>query len=135
MAKLRMELARLVISENSPEQIIFLRETEGQKRGFSIRIGVWEALAIDRKLRNTQTPRPMTHDLLENVLKNMGAKLTEIVVTQLKDDTFYAKLVLSLDGKQVEVDARPSDAIALAIHMKSPIYVEEEVLTAATPPD
>lgn len=131
MAKRQVDLAKLVISETGPEQIIFLRERGGQRRGFSIRIGLWEALAIDRKVRNAPTPRPMTHDLMENILRSLNAELVEVVVTELKDETFFAKLVIGIDGRKIEVDSRPSDAIALAVHMKAPIFVEEDVLERA----
>jgi len=127
-----MELSRIIISETNDEQVIVLKETNGD-RAFPIVIGIWEAVAIDRNLKGKKTPRPMTHDLLENVIQGLDSKLDRIVVTELRDRTFYAKLVLRRNGKAVEIDSRPSDAIALAVQMRAPIYVEESVLEEVTP--
>lgn len=123
----RMDLFRIVITETGEEQVIVLKETEGN-RSFPIVIGIFEAAAIDRKVKNIRTPRPLTHDLLESVVRALGAELKQVIVTALKQGTFYAKLVLAHDGETVEVDSRPSDAIALATQMGAPIFVEEEVL-------
>jgi hypothetical protein len=127
-----MELSRIIISETNDEQVIVLKEINGE-RAFPIVIGIWEAVAIDRNLKGKKTPRPMTHDLLENVIQGLDSKLERIVVTELRDRTFYAKLVLRRNGKAVEIDSRPSDAIALAVQMRAPIYVEESVLEEVTP--
>lgn len=137
---IQMELNKIIISENSPQQVIVLKELAGA-RAFPIVIGLPEAIAIDRNFKSQKTPRPMTHDLVENVIRSLDARLERIVVTDLKDRTFYAKLILRRNGKTVEVDSRPSDAIAVAVLMKVPIYVEERVLEdvaadpAAEPPD
>ncbi|HEY3226678.1 MAG TPA: bifunctional nuclease family protein [Planctomycetota bacterium] len=122
-----MELNKIVISENSVEQVIVLKELEGA-RAFPIVIGLAEALAIDRNFKQQRTPRPMTHDLVENVIRGLDARLERIIVNDLKNRTFYAKLILRRNGKLVEVDSRPSDAVALAVLMRVPIYVEERVL-------
>lgn len=127
-----MELARVIISENNDEQIIVLKEVEGA-RAFPIVIGIWEAFAIDRNLKEKKTPRPMTHDLIENVIRQMDGTLERILVSDLKNQTFYAKLMIRRNGKTIEVDSRPSDAIALAVQMKVPIYVEEKVLESVRP--
>lgn len=127
-----MELSRIIISETNDEQVIVLKEVGGE-RAFPIVIGIWEAVAIDRNIKGKKTPRPMTHDLLENVIGGLDAKLDRIVVTELKDRTFYAHLILKRNGKSVEVDSRPSDAIALAVQMKAPIYVDEQVLDEVLP--
>jgi len=95
-------------------------------------IGIWEAVAIDRNIKGKKTPRPMTHDLIENVIAGLDCALDRIVVTELKERTFYARLVLRRNGKMVEIDSRPSDAIALAVQMKAPIYVNESVLEEVT---
>jgi len=124
---IHMELNKIVISETSEEQVIVLKEVDGA-RAFPIVIGLWEAVAIDRNLQQKRTPRPMTHDLIENVIKGLDGRLERIIVNELKNRTFYAKLVLRRNGKAVEVDSRPSDAIALAVQMRVPIYVEEQVL-------
>ncbi len=123
----RMELARVIINEQSQSQVIFLKEVNGT-RMFPIVIGIFEAAAIDQKLRNIENPRPLTHDLIRNILDGLSVDLERIVVTDLKNNTFLAKLVISQNGAEVEIDARPSDSIALAITMNSPIYVNERVL-------
>jgi bifunctional DNase/RNase len=127
-----MELSRIIISETNDEQVIVLKEVGGE-RAFPIVIGIWEAVAIDRNIKGKKTPRPMTHDLIENVISGLDCSLDRIVVTELKDRTFYARLVLRRNGKMVEIDSRPSDAIALAVQMKAPIYVNESVLEEVTP--
>lgn len=123
----RMSLHQIVIHEHSDQQFIFLKE-EGGKRRFPIVIGIFEATVIDRKVRNFKPPRPMTHDLLVNVIESLGGEVQHVVVNKLEDNTFYAKLVVRQDGRVVEIDSRPSDAIAVASHTKVPIYVEEQVL-------
>jgi hypothetical protein len=127
-----MELSRIIISETNDEQVIVLKEVGGE-RAFPIVIGIWEAVAIDRNIKGKKTPRPMTHDLIENVIGGLESTLDRIVVTELKERTFYAHLVLRRNGKTVEIDSRPSDAIALAVQMKVPIYVNESVLEEVTP--
>lgn len=128
-----MELNKVVISETSEEQVIVLKEINGA-RSFPIVIGIWEAVAIDRNLKNNRTPRPMTHDLIENVIKGLDARLESVIVNDLRDRTFFAKLMIRRNGKRAEVDSRPSDAIALAVLMKAPIYVEESVLEKVIQP-
>ena len=125
--EVRMDLARIVISETSQEQIIVLRERDGSRQ-FPIVIGMQEAWAIDRRVKNITTARPLTHELLDNVIHDMEGELDKIVIHDLRDHTFYAKLVIRRDGRLVEVDARPSDAIALGVASDTPIYVEEGVL-------
>lgn len=124
-----MELSRLIICETGDEQVIYLKEKDGN-RTFPIVIGIYEAAAIDRKIRGHKTPRPLTHDLLAGVIRDMGAHLASVVVSELREGTFYAKLVLDRDGASTEVDSRPSDAIALAISTGAPIFVDESVLEA-----
>jgi bifunctional DNase/RNase len=130
MAEVRAELVRLVIKETEEQQAIVLREVDGD-RELPIMIGIWEAFAIDRGLRGRKTPRPMTHDLVGNVLEALGAKLERVIVTDLRDGTFYANLVVRADGKEHRVDSRPSDAIALSVLLDVPIFVEERVLDEA----
>jgi hypothetical protein len=125
--EVRMDLARIVISETSDQQIIVLRERDGTRQ-FPIVIGITEAYAIDRRLKDIPTPRPLTHDLLATVIRELDADLEKIVIHDLRDHTFYAKLVIRRDGNVVEVDSRPSDAIALGVASDTPIYVEEAVL-------
>ena len=123
----RMSLARIVIQDTSEQQIIFLREVDGT-REFPIVIGDAEALAIDRRLKGYKKARPMTHDLLAEVISRLGAELEKIVINDLKNHTFFAKLVLRASGEIVEIDSRPSDAIALGVASDTPVYVSEHVL-------
>ena len=125
--EVRMDLARIVINDESEQQIIILQERDGPRQ-FPIVIGLPEAIAIDRRVKGIVTPRPMTHDLLANVIADLDGELEKIVVHDLRDHTFYAKLVIRRDGKLVEVDARPSDAIALGVAYDTPLYAEESVL-------
>jgi hypothetical protein len=120
------ELSRIIINEASDQQIIVLKERHG-KRSFPIVIGIVEIFAIDRRLKGIQPPRPMTHDLLDSVIENLGAKVEKIVINDLRDHTFYAKIYLSSNGHTVEIDSRPSDAIALGAASNAPIYVAEHV--------
>jgi hypothetical protein len=122
-----MELSRIFIREMTDMQIIELTEVDGD-RTFPIVIGLPEAFAIERRLKGIDIPRPQTHDLLSSVIGQLGGELKEIVVTDLVDGTFYARLVIEQDGESVEIDSRPSDAIALGVAENVPIYVDEEVL-------
>ena len=123
----RMSLHQIIIHEHSDQQYIFLKEENGTRK-FPIVIGIFEATVIDRKVRNFRPPRPMTHDLLVNVIDSMGGEVQHVVVNKLEDNTFFAKLVVQQNGRILEIDSRPSDAIAVASHTKVPIYVEEQVL-------
>ena len=127
-----MELARIIINESSDQQFIFLREKGGQRQ-FPIVISIMEAMAIDRFVKEQETPRPLTHELMNKVIGGLGAHISRVEVTELKNGTFYANLVLQQDGSEVEVDARPSDAIALAIRNGSQIFVAEQVLEEVMP--
>ncbi|MHC4127072.1 MAG: bifunctional nuclease family protein [Planctomycetota bacterium] len=122
-----MELSRIFIREMTDMQIIELTEVGGD-RTFPIVIGLPEAFAIERRLKGIEIPRPQTHDLLASVIDHLGGTLKEIVVNDLVDGTFYAKLVIDQDGQEIEVDSRPSDAIALGVAENVPIYVAEQVL-------
>jgi bifunctional DNase/RNase len=121
-----VELSRIIINEASDQQIIVLKERHGE-RGFPIVIGIVEVFAIDRRLKGIKPPRPMTHDLLDEVIKNLGATVEKIVINDLRNHTFYAQIFLSSNGKTIEIDSRPSDAIALAAASNTPIYVAEHV--------
>ncbi|MHC4112529.1 MAG: bifunctional nuclease family protein [Planctomycetota bacterium] len=124
---IEMELSRIIINETSDQQIIVLKELNGE-RSFPIVIGIVEIFAIDRRLKGIKPPRPMTHDLLGGVIESLGAKIEKIVVNDLRNHTFYAKIYLNLDGRTIEIDSRPSDAIALGTASNTPIYVAEHVL-------
>ena len=121
-----VELSRIIINETSDQQIIVLKECRGP-RSFPIVIGVVEVFAIDRRLKGIKAPRPMTHDLLGNVIEGLGAKVEKIVVNDLRHHTFYANITISTNGRIVEIDSRPSDAIALGVATNAPIYVAEHV--------
>jgi bifunctional DNase/RNase len=129
---IRMELSRILLRENSPSQRIELKETDGQ-RVVPIVIGIVEAAAIERRLMGHTPPRPQTHELLESIVSALGASLERIVISDLRQDhfgggTFYARLILRQGDQLVEVDARPSDAVALGCARNVPIFVEEHVL-------
>jgi bifunctional DNase/RNase len=128
-----MELSKIIITETSEEQVVVLKEVEGS-RAFPIVIGIWEAIAINRYVNRQKTPRPMTHDLLTQTIRNLGFSLERIIVNDLKEGVFFARLVLKRNGKSVEVDSRPSDAIALAVQWNCPIYVEERVIEEVAKP-
>ena len=121
-----VELSRIIINETSDQQIIVLKERHGQ-RSFPIVIGIVEIFAIDRRLKGIKPPRPMTHDLLDSVIENLGARIEKIVINDLKNHTFYAKIILSSNGRTIEIDSRPSDAVALGSASNIPIYVAEHV--------
>jgi len=110
--------------------IIILSDMEGQ-RILPIWVGFFEANAIALQMENVATPRPMTHDLLKNVISGLNATVKKILVNNLWDNTFYALIYLEMNGETLAIDSRPSDAIALALRMKSPIFVEEEVIQKA----
>ena len=123
----RMELHKIIISEMQEQQIIMLKEVDGE-RTFPIVIGSGEAYAIDRRLKGIPTPRPLTHDLLANVIEQLGGTIEQIEINDLENHTFFARIHIRRDGQKLEIDSRPSDAIALGIATTVPIYVAEHVL-------
>jgi hypothetical protein len=125
------ELSRVIINETSDQQIVVLKERNGN-RNFPIVIGINEVFAIDRRLKGIKLPRPMTHDLVDNIIKGLGAKIEKIVINDLRNHTFYAKIFLSLNNKPVEIDSRPSDALAIAVATGTAIYVAEHVFELAS---
>lgn len=125
--EVRVDLAQIRISETCENQLIVLRERDGERQ-LPIVIGAAEAYAIDRRIKGIPTPRPLTHDLLANVIDQLSGELEKIVINDLRDQTFYAKLVIRVNGALIEVDSRPSDAIALGVASEVPIYIEEHVL-------
>ncbi len=127
MAMVEMELNKIRIDENRGEQVIVLKEKSGN-RILPIVIGIMEVTAIKMKISGITPPRPMTHDLLCSAVNKLGGKIGKIVITKLEQNTFFAKLVLQIDSRVEEIDARPSDSIALAIRAKAPIFVEEGIL-------
>jgi bifunctional DNase/RNase len=131
---IQMELRRIIISELDPHQIVVLKEVEGD-RNFPIVIGVFEATSIDRRVKGEQSPRPLTHDLIIAVVEQMGGEIQDIIISDLKEHTYFAKLRIRKDGELTEVDCRPSDAIAVAVASRVPIYVNEDVLGEALEED
>jgi len=127
-----MQLSRIIINEINDQQVIYLREVDGERQ-FPILIGLFEATSIDRRVKSLDAPRPLTHDLLVNVVDSLGAELDSVVITELRDHTYFAYLRIKQDGELIEIDSRPSDAIAIAVTCDPPlpIYVEEEVLDDA----
>jgi bifunctional DNase/RNase len=125
-----MELRRIIISEVDDHQVIILKEVDGD-RSFPIVIGIFEATSIDRRVRGMTAPRPLTHDLITAVVEQMGGEIQDIVISDLRDHTYYAKLRIRKEGELIDVDCRPSDAIALAVTARVPIYVSEDVLGEA----
>lgn len=124
---IQMELARVLIRETNDSHVVELREVDGE-RVFPIVIGLSEAAAIERRVMGQKPPRPQTHDLLANVIEALGADVEKIVITDLQEGTFFAHLVLKRDGKEIIIDTRPSDAIALGVATNVPVFVEESVL-------
>jgi bifunctional DNase/RNase len=123
----QMELHKIIISEMQDKQLIWLKEVDGERK-FTIVIGSNEALAIDRRLKGNPMPRPMTHDLLANVIEEMGGTIERVEINDLQTGTFFAKIHIRQNGRMLEVDSRPSDAIALGIATMVPIFVAEHVL-------
>ncbi len=123
----QMELHKIIISELQQEQIIVLKEVDGERK-FPIVIGNPEALAIDRRLKGILHPRPLTHDLLANVIEQLGGQIERIEINNLQEHTFYARIQIRRNGDVIKIDSRPSDAIALGVASSVPIFVAEHVL-------
>jgi bifunctional DNase/RNase len=128
MVEMTVESVRIYLA--TQQRVVILKALK-QERYLFIWIAHAEAYAIAVELQGTNSPRPLTHDLLKNVISELGAKIISIVISDLIDDIFYARIILDADGRHVEIDARPSDAIALAVRAKAPIFVEESVLERA----
>ncbi len=124
-----MQLARIIISEIDDRQVIYLREVDGE-RMFPILIGYYEATSIDRRVKGMLSQRPLTHDLVVSIVQELGCELHSVEINELKDHTYFARLRVKQDGELVEIDSRPSDAIAIAVSTDPPlpIYVSEDVL-------
>lgn len=126
---MQMELSRIIINEINDQQVIYLREVDGD-RMFPILIGIFEATSIDRRVKEIESPRPLTHDLLVNLVESMDGEFQDVIISELREHTYYALLRVRHEGELLEIDARPSDAIAVAVSCDPPlpIYVNEEVL-------
>lgn len=127
-----MHLSRIIISEIHDQQIICLREVNGDRQ-FPIVIGIFEATSIDRRVKGYEAPRPLTHDLIVNVVRELDGELDSVLISELREGTYYARLRVRREGELLEIDARPSDAIAVAVTCDPPlpIFVAEDVLQEA----
>ena len=132
--QIEMTIKGLMVDPITNMPIIILRDKEGQ-RVLPIWVGVFEANAIALQIENVATPRPMTHDLLKNVITDLRGRIERIVVSDLKENTFFALIYLTVNGEVTAIDARPSDAIALALRARAPIFVEEKVIDHAKTTD
>ena len=133
MGSVRCELVKIMITETADPQVIVIREVDGDRQ-FPILIGISEAIAIDRQVKGYVPQRPLTHDLLAGTIESLSGRVVRVEVCALKETTFFAKLMIDHGGETVVVDARPSDAIALAVRVDAPIYVSEDVLDEVCPP-
>ena len=127
-----MQLSRIIISEINESQYVFLKEVDGDRQ-FPILIGIFKATSIDRRVKKVERPRPLTHDLIVSVVENMGGEMDSVVISDLKKQTYFAKLRIRRDGELIEIDARPSDALAVAVTTDPPlpIWVDENVINEA----
>ena len=128
--QIEMSIKGLMVDPITNMPIVILRDKDGQ-RVLPIWVGIFEANAIALQIENIATPRPMTHDLLRNVIQDLKATVQKVVVCDLQENTFYALIYLNVGGELMAVDARPSDAIALALRARAPIFVEEKVIDHA----
>ncbi|MBL8879197.1 MAG: bifunctional nuclease family protein [Phycisphaerales bacterium] len=129
--EVRVDLAQILISDTREQQIITLRERNGP-RSLQIVIGGNEASAIHRRVRGETPARPLTHELLANIVEALGGELEKIIISDLKDDTYFATLVIRRGTELLEIDSRPSDAIALGVAGEVPLYVNDDVLRVAS---
>jgi len=126
----QMKVHGLFFDSETNQSVVMLKD-EATGKTLPIWVGLFEANAITMGIEHTWTPRPMTHDLMKNIIEGMSAVVKEITVNDLRSNTFYAIISLEVEGKMVKIDSRPSDAIALALRTQSPIFVEEKVLESA----
>lgn len=127
-----MQLSRIIISEINESQYVFLKEVDGERQ-FPILIGIFEATSIDRRVKKVDRPRPLTHDLIVGVVEALGGEMDSVIITDLKNHTYFACLRIRVDGELIEIDARPSDALAVAVTTDPPlpIWVNENVIEDA----
>ncbi len=126
-----VEIDSIRVSLMSQQRIVILKELESE-RFLPIWIGPYEAEAITLSLNEVEVVRPLTHDLLRNIINDLGAQVTRVNITELRDDVFYARIILQVNGTEMEIDSRPSDALALAVRVHVPVFVDEEVMEAAS---
>lgn len=127
---IEMKVKGLTLDPLTNMPIVILKDLGGQK-ALPIWVGIFEANAIAMKMENVPTPRPMTHDLIKNIIEGAKARVERVIVSDLKNNTFYASIELVLNGASLSIDSRPSDAIALALRMEAPIFVAEKVIEEA----
>jgi bifunctional DNase/RNase len=127
---IKMTVRGIALDPITNMPIIILKDPD-ERRALPIWVGIFEANAIALELEKVSTPRPMTHDLLKNILEGLGITVKQVIVNDLKENTFYAMIELNHNGGVITIDARPSDAIALALRVNAPIFVTEKVVTAA----
>lgn len=135
MAMVEVTIDSIRVSLMSQQRIVILKEVDSD-RFLPIWIGAYEAEAITLSLQEIEVTRPLTHDLLRNVLNDLGAEVIRVNITELRDDVFYARILIRVNGRELEIDSRPSDALALAVRVHTPIFVSQEVMDeAANVPD
>ncbi|MCD6404225.1 MAG: bifunctional nuclease family protein [Planctomycetes bacterium] len=130
MREVECQISKIIINEKQDGQVIWIQEKDGG-RAFAVIVGFFEANALRDRVKGFNPPRPMTHNLVANVIHDLGGRLERVVVTELKNNTYYARLVVGRDGQSVRIDARPSDALVVAVQEDAPIYVAEDVLNEA----
>ncbi|MFQ6099786.1 MAG: bifunctional nuclease family protein [Anaerolineae bacterium] len=128
---IEVKVESIQVSLMTEHRVVLLKEVNGE-RLLPIWIGPYEAEAIAIQLRDIEIPRPLTHDLLTNVITELGGEVSHITVNDLRDDTFYARITVNLNGRQVEIDSRPSDAINVAVRVNASIFVAEDVMAQAS---
>lgn len=126
-----VEIDSIRVSLMSQQRIVILKELDSE-RFLPIWIGPYEAEAITLSLNDVEVVRPLTHDLLRNIINDLGAQVMQVNITELRDDVFYARIILQVDGQEMAVDSRPSDALALAVRVHVPVFVDEDVMEAAS---
>lgn len=129
-----MELRRIVTDDVREQYVIYLKEVEGD-RIFPIVIGLFEVVSIERRVKGVPTPRPLTHDLICEAIEKLDGTIQDVMISSLRQGTYYAKIRVVQHGKLIEIDSRPSDAIAIAVTAEVPIYVNEAVLNESTERD
>ena len=131
MREVECTISKIIINEQRDGQVIWIQEKEGD-RSFAVIVGFFEASSLRDRVKGFDPPRPLTHHLVANCIRGLGGALRRVVVTQLRDNTYYARLVVDQNGKTVEIDARPSDALVVAVQESVPVYVAEDVLAEAS---
>lgn len=126
-----VEIDSIRVSLMSQQRIVILKEL-GSERFLPIWIGPYEAEAITLSLNEVEVVRPLTHDLLRNIINDLGAQVMRVNITELRDDVFYARIILQVNGTEMAIDSRPSDALALAVRVHVPVFVDEDVMEAAS---